>query len=271
MQSLDYLKETRLDEALSSLKDEVRKSPADIEKRANLFALNCVFGNLDKAATDLKAIASLDPDWCSSVQVYRSLLAYEQHRDAVYSGESRPNIMGEPEPWLAWNIQALALEAEGKSSEAWDLRRHAWDEAPNYPAKIDDIDCLWITDTDMRLGPALEVCLDGKYYWIPFSQIDRIEISEPAALVEAVWLPARLELSTGATVAGHLSSRYPGSESSDDDHVRIGQRTVWHSVLDFGTKPFGQKTLESENATFGLSECRSIKLLNFRKEESSDV
>jgi type VI secretion system protein ImpE len=258
MDSAALLQEARLSEALTALKDEVRQAPSQVELRVRLFALNCVLGRFEPAATDLDVIQSLDKGWSLSARVYQRLLASELLRREVFAGRARPTILGEPESWVAWNVQALALEAT-ELAAAQDLRKQAWDAAPEYASVVNGQSCQWLSDADRRLGPVLEACLDGAYYWIPFGQLRSIEPHPPEFLVETVWLPAKLTLASGAEVRAHLPARYPGTENVPDGRLCLGQRTGWEEQTGGGTRPLGQKLLESEASDFGLLECRRIE------------
>lgn len=259
MESAALLQEGRLPEALEALKTEVRQAPSQVELRVRLFALHCVLGRLDNAVTDLDVIRSLDPGWRPAALVYRGVIASEQVRRQVFAGQVGPTILGEPEAWVAWNVQALALEAQGQTEAARDLRRQAWEAAPAHACAVNGRACPWLADADGRLGPILEACLDGQYYWIPFGQLRKIESDAPQFLVELVWLPARLTLASGAEVRAHLPARYPGTENSPDGRLCLGQRTEWQQTAGGELRPLGQKLLETDEADFGLLECRLIE------------
>lgn len=241
------------------LKEEVRKAPAHIELRVRLFALHCVLGRWDKALMDLDVVKNLDASWTLPAQMYQSLLGAELLRREVFAGRVKPAIMGEPDPWVGWNVQAFALEAEGKVAEAVDLRNEAWASAPEHKCLVDGRACQWLSDADRRLGPVLEVVLDGKYFWIPYGQLRKIEVTPPEFLVEVVWVPAKLTLQGGAELAGHLPARYPGTEDASDGEICLGRRTDWLTNAPGSSRPLGQKMLESEAEEFGLLECRSIE------------
>lgn len=259
MNSASLLQEGRVEEALAALKFEVRQAPSEVDLRVRLFAVHCVLGHWEKAAADLDAVQSLDPTWTLPAQVYRSLLLAEDIRRSVFAGRARPLVMGEPPAWLAWNVQALELEADGKAAEAEDLRTQAWGAAPDYACTVDGQACRWLADTDRRLGPVLEAVLEGKYYWIPFGQLVRWEVTPPEFLVEAVWVPARLTVHSGTELAAHLPARYPGTESSGSGSLWLGQTTEWREGPGGVLRPVGQKLLESEDATFGLLAFRSVE------------
>jgi type VI secretion system protein ImpE len=257
--SASLLQEGRAHEALAALKGEVRDRPSDVELRVRLFALHCVLGRWDKAANDLAALVALDASWAIPARVYHRAMDAELLRRDVFAGRVKPLVMGEPEEWLAWNVQALVLEAEGKPAEALELQRQAFESAPEYPCKVDGRACQWLSDADRRIGPVLEACLDGKYYWIPFGQLQKIEITPPEYLVEVVWVPAKLTVCGGAELAAQLPARYPGTESSSDGGICLGRRTEWLEIPGGGNRPVGQKLIGSETADFGLLSCRIIE------------
>jgi type VI secretion system protein ImpE len=262
MDSGALLQEGRLEEALAALKDEVRRTPGRVESRVNLFALNCVLGRLDKASADLQAIRAVDNSWTVPAQVYESLIKAELLRREVFAGRNKPVILGDPEPWLAWNVQALAVAATGKGAEAANLNNQAFEAAPEYGCRVDGSACLWLSDSDRRLGPALEAVLEGKYYWISFGRLRTVEITPPEFLVETVWIPARLGLVAGAELAAHLPVRYAGTEDSTDGPLRLGRKTEWAETPGGGQRPLGQKMVESDSSEFGLLSCRRIEFEN---------
>ncbi len=256
---VSLLQEGRTEEALSALKAQVRDRPQDVELRVLLFALHCVLGKWDKAANDLAAVAALDASWTVPAQVYQCCLGAEAVRREVFDGHAKPLVMGEPEEWLAWNVQGLALAAACKPKEAWEVHRRAFDSAPELPCKVDGRSCQWISDVDRRLGPVLEAYLDGSYYWIPFTRLQRIEITPPEFLIETVWLPAKLTISGGAELAAQLPARYPGTEGHVDGALCLGRLTEWLELPGGGGKPLGQKRLEGDDADFGFLSCRVVE------------
>ena len=256
--SASLLQEGKAEEALAALKNEVRTSPSDLELRSRLFALHCVLGRWDKSLNDLSALKAMDPSWTIAAQVYENSIGAESVRRDVFAGRAKPVIMGEPQEWIAWNVQAIALEAAAKAEEATDLRARAFEAAPEYACDVNGQKCQWISDADRRLGPILEAYLDGQYYWIPFGQLQKIDITAPEFLVESVWLPARLLVAGGAELAAQLPARYPGTESSTDGALCLGRRTEWVRGQNGDSLPLGQKLIESNDGEFGLLECRVI-------------
>src|SRR4051794_40561193 len=88
----------RLADAVQALNHEVKTRPSDGGVRIFLFELLCFQGALDRAAKQLDVIASQsgEPGIELAVQVYRSLLAAEEQRRAVFHGDALPKFITPP-------------------------------------------------------------------------------------------------------------------------------------------------------------------------------
>ncbi len=64
--------------------------------------------------------------------------------------------------------QALEHDAVGEGAAAAELRRQALELAEPTAGTIDGQAFAWIMDADPRLGPVLEVIVNGTYRWLPF-------------------------------------------------------------------------------------------------------
>ena len=112
--------------------------------------------------------------------------------------------------------RSLATGGGRPYSEAVDLRTQAFELAPAISGSIDGVAFEWLADADSRLGPVLEVIFNGRYYWIPFQQIQYIELEAPVDLRDVVWMPAQFTWVNGGTASGLIPTRYPGAENSED-------------------------------------------------------
>ena len=98
-------------------------------------------------------------------------------------------------------------------------------------------------------GPVLEAVVNGRYYWIPFSRMSRIEIEAPEDLRDLVWLPAHFEFVNGGESVGVIPTRYPGSQTSEDSAVRLARKTVWEEVSEGVFHGFGQRLLATDRVS----------------------
>lgn len=246
-------------QALASLEADIRQRPADARLRVFLFQLLVILGQWQRALSQLEVVGQLDGSALPMVHTYREAICCELLRARVFSGDAVPLVIGEPERWLALLIEAVRAEgtqAAGGSA----LREEAFEQAPVSAGKVNGEPFEWLADADPRLGPVLEACLNGAYYWIPIDRLRRVGIEAPADLRDLVWTPAALEWDNGGTAVALIPTRYPGSEEHSDGMVRMGRKTEWQEVaagVFFGA---GQRVLATDAGDYPLLEIREIVL-----------
>lgn len=246
--------------SIAQLQSEVRRQPADGKLRVFLSQLLMLTGDWERALTQLSVAADLDAGALPMKHAYSAAIQCERLRADVFAGKRSPLVFGEPLPWIASLLQALTLDAAGKSDEAASIRSAAIEMATPIPGTINGSPCEWIADADSRLGPILEVLLNGAYYWVPFERIHRVSIETPSDARDLVWIPAELTWSNGGQAMGMLPVRYPGSELSDDFAIRLSRKTEWRMLGDDQYAGLGQRVLTSDAAELGVLEVREIVL-----------
>ena len=125
---------------------------------------------------------------------------------------------------------------------------------------IDEQPFTWIADADARLGPVLEVIVNGRYYWAPFPQIRAIEITPPADLRDLVWLPAQLTWINGGETYGLIPVRYPGSEGEQDSAIQLARKTTWLELAENVNQGLGQRMLATDQDDYPLLDVRKITI-----------
>ncbi|MFK7751574.1 MAG: type VI secretion system accessory protein TagJ [Sedimentitalea sp.] len=256
----EHLKSGDLDATLAALQDQVRANPADPKLRIFLFQLLCVLGDWKRAITQLKLSAEMDELATMMAKTYREAIICEVYREKVFSGEKDPLIFGEPQEWLALLIEAQKLLAKGKTAEAADLRARAFDAAPACSGEVNGQRFEWIADADMRLGPVLEVLINGRYFWLPFSAIGSIEIDEPGDLRDSVWTAGTLTTSNGGEVIALIPTRYAGTTQTGDAAQKLARATTWSDVGDETYTGIGQRLLATDQADLAIMDIRSLKM-----------
>ena len=265
------LQQGNLEDSLAQLQDQIRKDPSNAKHRIFLFQLLTVLGQWDRALTQLNVIADMDDSALAMVQAYREAIKCEVLRSGVFAGTHTPLIFGAPEQWIALLIEAVHLGAEGEHSQAQKLREQAFELAPATSGTIDNVPFSWIADADMRLGPILEALIGGRYYWIPFHRIQTIHIEEPVDLRDIAWMPAHFTWANGGETVGMIPTRYPGSESSDDNQIRTAHKTDWIEQspnIYFGS---GQRMLTTDAGDYPIMDTRLISLNSTEEIETEAV
>jgi type VI secretion system protein ImpE len=246
--------------ALLQLQEEVRARPADANLRVFLFQLLCVLGQWERALNQLKVASSLDPGALAMAQVYGEAVRCEAVRAEVFAGRKSPVVFGQPEQWLALLIESLLTTGLGERGRSEQLRLRAFEEAPPSSGEIDGRPFAWIADADSRLGPVLEAVINGRYYWVPFSRLRRIDIEPPADLRDIVWMPVHLQFDNGGESVALVPTRYPGSESATDGLIALARKTVWEEVGPESHHGLGQRVIATDAEEVPLMEIRSISL-----------
>jgi type VI secretion system protein ImpE len=271
MTAEEFLRNGQLTECLAALQSQVRQDPAKPEYRVFLFQLLAVLGQWERALTQVNVAAEMDPKCLVLAQMYAPALQCEALRAQVFAGERTPVIFGEPEPWMGMLVEANRLTGVGQLEAGQELRRRALDEAPATAGTIDGRPFEWIADADSRLGPMLELILNGRYYWVPFSRIRTLRLEEPTDLRDVVWLPAQVQWSNGGEAVALVPVRYPGSEASGDPAVQLARKTDWVSRgggLDVG---LGQRLLATDEDDSPLLATRVIQLGDGASANATDA
>ena len=256
----DFFREGNLPAALEALQNQIRSHPDNSRYRVFLFQLLAVLGQYSRALSQMDVLEKLDPGVWSLVGTYREALRCEIERSDIFAGRRKPMIFGEPPQWIGLLLESLRLSAEERYGPARTLRDQAFESAEKSAGTIDGQAFGWIADADARLGPVMEVILNGRYYWAPFRQIRSIEITPAADLRDLVWLPARFTWINGGETVGFIPSRYPGSENTEDPALQLARKTEWVELSDGIFRGLGQRILATDQNEYPLLDIRSVTI-----------
>jgi type VI secretion system protein ImpE len=254
------LKDGDVIRALKLLTDQVRTNPQDAKLRVFMFQLLCVLGQWDRALNQLNVSFELDATTLPMVQTYREAIACETLRLQVFAGRKVPMLFGEPEPWVAMLIEALLREGRNEPEAARQLRAQALEQAPTTSGQIDGQSFAWIADADSRLGPTVEAVINGRYYWLPWSRLSKVEIDPPQDLRDAVWMPAHFQFTNGGEVVGLIPTRYPDTVLAAGDALALSRRTDWRENANGDVVGLGQRLVVTDNTELGLMDVRTVTL-----------
>jgi type VI secretion system protein ImpE len=255
--------------ALAQLQQQVRAAPADPKLRVFLFQLLCVLGQWDRALNQLNVASGLDASALAMAQTYGDAVRCEAIRDDVFNGRKSPMIFGQPEQWLALLIESLLAAGHGEQDRSQQLRATAFEEAPATAGDLNGEPFAWIADADSRIGPVLEAVINGRYYWVPFTRLTKVQIEPPEDLRDFVWMPAHLEFENGGESVALIPTRYAGSATADDGLIALARKTVWEEIAPDTHRGLGQRILTTDTSEVPLMEVRTISLA--ASVEAADV
>jgi len=246
--------------ALTHLTAAVRAKPADASLRIFLAQLLCVLGQWERAHTQLNVVADLDKLAIPMRETFGHAIRCELMRAEVFAGKRTPMVFGQPDEWLAMLIESLLQAGQGQSAMAQDLAARAYDAAPATSGRIDGQAFEWIADADSRLGPVLEACVNGRYYWVPFSRLAKVVLDAPEDLRDCVWTPAQLVFENGGETVALVPSRSPGAQDSADGLINLSRRTEWRDACNDRWFGMGQRVLVTDAGEHDLMSVRTIEL-----------
>lgn len=249
-----------LSACLTDLQAQVRRNPAEPKSRIFLAQLFMVLGDWERAVTQLNVVSEMDASAIPMTRAYAAAIQCERLRASVLKAERSPLIFGDPEDWLALLVQALAAVAAGRGEQADEIRAKAFEAAPVTAGSLNGAEFEWIADADSRLGPILEVLLNGAYYWVPFNRIAAIRFEPPSDLRDLVWLPAQFTWANGGEAVGFIPTRYSGTETAEDSALRLARKTEWQQIGSDAFAGRGQRVLATSADEVPLLEVRELLL-----------
>lgn len=233
----------RVNDAVQALVTHLRDHPADNRSRTFLFELLCFTGQYDRAEKHLNVLAQANPDSELGGLLYRSALAAERKRQALF--ESREYPTGDS-----------VLK-------------------PSRPGTLNGKPFSSIEDLDPRIGPRLEMFVAGEYVWLPFEHIGSIRMQAPKFLRDTLWAAALVQ--TGPSFKGQefgevlIPALSPFTWRHESDEIKLGRGTDWKQ---HGEEliPFGQKLLIlDDDETIPILEIRELEFAPVADVDQSSV
>lgn len=247
-----------LDEAISQAVINVKSQPANSDLRMQLFNLYCLQADWNRALRQLDIVLKTGNDMQRQCELYKNLIFSERLREMVMIGERKAGNLGEELPqWCTLLNQANALYHTGDFAEGEHLRCKALDAASALTGKCEGLgEFDWLADGDDRLGPVCEFIYAGGYRWIPFSDIEVLNVEKPCHLTDLIWAPASLNV-RGQIHKGYLPARYPLKQTSEIN-LQTGTLTEWQENEGGRYTGHGRKMWISSNGECSLFDAGEI-------------
>jgi type VI secretion system protein ImpE len=244
-----------LDDIFEEAKDRAKRAPDDLSARSALWQIFAARGELDRARKQLDMLPKLDGTWMIEAQACHGLLDAEVRRQAIFAGAEPPACLGQPPAWFGELAAALQCLGEGRTEAAVPLLAQVWNSGEPCPGAINGVAFEWVRDGDARIGPCLEVIIQGKYYWVPWEAVMKLETRPPTEVRDRLWQPAMIQLTEEGSIEAFLPVRYPGPRSDDE---RMARRTEWVPLGEELYLGYGQKCLVTDGDPVGYLDVREL-------------
>lgn len=245
-----------LNHLFEEAKQRVREKPSDIQARSALWQVMAARGEFDRAAKQLDAMVSLDSSWAMEAVSCQALLRAEMNRQEVLLGRIPPVCLGSSPAWFADMCLGLELlQSPPRISQALELLTRAQQANDTRSGTLNGQPFTWLCDGDVRFGPCLELIVQGRYFFVPWSRITRLQSRPPTEIRDRLWLHCYVEFGDEGSIEAFLPACYSGSSS---DMHRLGQITEWTEVGAGSFIGIGQKVLMTDIGDFGLLDIREL-------------
>jgi type VI secretion system protein ImpE len=251
--------EGRLGPAIEELTRGVKADPSDTGLRTFLFELLCFAGDWDRAERQLDVIGHQDGRAAVGAQAYRNNIHAERERRRLFVDGIHPHFLTEPPPYADLLLAAVGSLREGDAVGVRSALGRAEDERPRLAGRMNGRPFRDFRDADDFVGPVLELFVGGKYAWLPFEQIRKVEIAAPQSLRDLVWARARIESVDGTAGEVFVPTLYAESGVHADDRVRLGRMTEWEEAGEDLYRAAGLRLFTLDEQEKQMFEAREIE------------
>ena len=99
---------------------------------------------------------------------------------------------------------------------------------------------------------------NGKYYWVPWEQIESSTFSAPERTQDLVWRRIQLSVASGPDGEVFTPVLYAGTAVDGDSQLKLGRGTDWRETGGV-TRGIGQKTYLLGDADRTVMELKEIE------------
>ena len=258
MNPSELFRNGKLNDAITELSTQVREKPDDQNKRLFLFELLAFAGNLERAKKQLEAIQYDQTELMLAISGYRNCLSAEETRRKIFQGV-KPNYFSNPPDHIKLREQAFECLGGKNYSYAADLFSKANSALPGLKGQLNGKSFDVFRDADDFFAGLFEVYSTSKYYWVPFEDVENIEMSEPKTPRDLIFIPTKLTLKNGESGSVYLPALYLGSHEKASDQVKLGRENDWVAIPDSEIiRGYGRKIFVSGETETDILSIRQL-------------
>ena len=219
----------KLGAAIAELARALGDGHDDATARTFLFELLCFAGEWERAEEELDMLGRQSVQAEIGVHAYRNNIQAERRRARVFTEGELPKFLFEPPAYIYQMLEAINRVRVGDVADAKAALAHVEAARVATSGKFNGDAFTDFRDGDDLLAPVLELFVNEDYVWLPFEQIQRIEIAAPKRLRDLLWASGRIEALASVVGEVFLPALYFNSSAHPNEQVRLGRMTDWQS------------------------------------------
>lgn len=242
MNASTHFQQGNLADAIAAAAAEVKKNPLDLTARGLYCELLCFQGDWEKIDRQLETLESQEPKFAANISLFRQLLRANKARTEFFEEGRAPEVVAAPDDLTRKYLEAALLIREKSLAAAGELLRTAERERPALAGTCDGVAFDDLRDLDDLMAGTLELLTStGKYYWVPWTLVRRLEIQPLKTARDVLWRPAEIDVKEGPTGVVYLPALYYGSQQADDPALSLGRGTSWRDNAHEPVRGLGQR------------------------------
>ncbi|MBL8747751.1 MAG: hypothetical protein JNK78_01220 [Planctomycetes bacterium] len=260
MEAISLFQQSRLDEAIASLSNQLRQQPADLDLRYAMAGLVAFAGDFDRALVHLDFIAAENPALATAVAMYTSSMHAEEERRRIYATGHVPGTDRENEQAVKRRVQLRQqLRAGDAGAAATTMATIAAEPVANAAVDGAGVAAARFADMDEGFGAVLEIFVGGRCLWVPTQNLRSLEFVAPRGLLDLLWAQCAITTTAGVRYSAHLPVLYHGTHARSDAQVRCGHKTEWHDELGVAFRGYGARVFTVGDREVGILELRKVQ------------
>ncbi len=261
MKPTELFEAGKLADAIDAATQLVKSRPTEVEARGFLVQLLCFSGDLERADKQLDTMSHQSPETAVGVALLRQLVRGEQSRDQVFSTGRMPEFLDAPPDYLQLHLKATIALREQDAAAAASYLAEAEAAAPAVSGTCNGEPFTGQRDLDDVTSCFAEVMTStGKYFWIPYAQIESIEFHAPERPLDLLWRRARMIVRGGPDGEVYLPAIYHGTSAQQDEALQLGRATDWIGDEQTAVRGVGQRMLLFGDREHALLDLQHVEI-----------
>lgn len=244
MNSEILFKEGRLGDALDAQLAVVKKDPSNTNARFFLAELLAFGGEWERVDRQLDSVVVQTTEKMAMLpMLFRQLVRAEVIREQVFNEGRAPELVVKLDEVSKLQLELCLAMRLGHDADLNLLIEKVQAARKPVNGVCDGKAFSILHDLDDRLGGVAEVLTaSGKYFWLPWKDIQSVEFSKPERPIDLIWRKATISVIGGPDGEVYLPTRYPNPVSWTDEQ-KLGRTTDWVEHAGGLATGIGQRTL----------------------------
>jgi type VI secretion system protein ImpE len=230
MNAQTLLQSGQLKAAIELLSKQLKAEPNSTENRGLLAELLCIQGELDRADKQFDLLSDQSPENGYTIAVMRQLIRAEQARLDCYQQGRVPTFFDKPNRYLQDQLQALSELQAGNAKQASTLLNQTEQKQRPKTGTAEAKTFSRLRDLDDICSYHFEVLTyNGHYCWLPQQKVKHLRLNQPKRPIDLIWRQAHFMLNDDTELDAVIPAIYAKTFKQDDESLRLGHGTDWHS------------------------------------------